>query len=34
MYAQGKRFLIESWVIVTNVDYYALHLGIGGRGRK
>jgi len=30
MCAQGKLFLTESWAIVTNVYYYALHLGIGG----
>jgi len=23
-------FLTESWAIVANVHYYALHLGIGG----
>ena len=35
MYAQGKIFLIQSWVIVTNVDYYTLHLGRrGGKGSR
>ena len=32
---RASFFLIESWVIVTNVYYYALHLGRGGgKGSK
>ena len=32
---RANLFLIESWVIVTNVDYYALYQGRGGgKGSK